>query len=116
MDAKYSPLPQEEGSSSAGLQTELPTAVRTDDIKLLEQVAARLAEGGEAGTVEELVNNQFGESKSSCLHLAAWAVALEWGIFYSASRRGAARLGGLSQLWAEISLYRVDPPAAIHRG
>jgi hypothetical protein len=40
--------PQEEGSSSAGLQTELLTAVRTDNIKLLEQVAARLSEGGEA--------------------------------------------------------------------
>jgi hypothetical protein len=65
------PPQQEEASGLDGLRTELLTAVRSGNTKLLELVAARLAEGEEAVTVEELVNTQFGESKSSCLHLAA---------------------------------------------
>ena len=52
------------------LQNELLTAVKSGNNKMLEQLVESL---DESLTVTELLNHQFGESKTTVLHLAAKA-------------------------------------------
>jgi len=53
------------------LQNELLTAVRSGNIKMLDDLVSSCTNWKENLKLEDLLNHQFGESKTTCLHMAA---------------------------------------------
>jgi len=59
------------GNQSIKLQNELLTAVRSGNNKMLEDLVMSSERWEEGLKLEDALNHQFGDSKTSCLHLAA---------------------------------------------
>eukprot|EP00092_Neocalanus_flemingeri_P017170 GFUD01018567.1.p1 GENE.GFUD01018567.1~~GFUD01018567.1.p1 ORF type:complete len:683 (+),score=220.78 GFUD01018567.1:36-2084(+) len=59
------------GSELVKLQNELLTAVRSGNNKMLEDLVSSCKNWEDSLKLEDLLNHQFGDSKTTCLHLAA---------------------------------------------
>ena len=71
LDLESSDEESSEDSLQIKLQNDLLTAVKSGNNQLLEQLLNSTSATGDESSVEKIVNHQFGEKKSSPLHIAA---------------------------------------------